>query len=164
MTWRCSCWRRRRADPPLILSFLFRGKVMCASLAAWCSNSYSLSLRERAGVRAGVRAPRSRFQGRALNLPTLTLALSRQREREKEADLCKLAHMPGRGESEESGEKNDSPDDPRTTPPPPGGRWGWGSPRQRQVLHQQVLTRVVPAERDVVNLANVHQLGARRRS
>ena len=43
------------------------------------SPSYSLSLRERAGVRA----PRLRFHGLALDIPTLTPTLSRQREREK---------------------------------------------------------------------------------
>ena len=67
---------------------------MCANLAAWCNISYSLSRRERVGVRA----PRFRLQGCALNFSTLTLALSRQREREKEADFLQVsAYALGRG-------------------------------------------------------------------
>ena len=60
---------------------------MCANLAACCSLSYSLSLRERAGVRD----PRSRFQSLVPDFPTLTLTLSRQREREKAIDARNLA-------------------------------------------------------------------------
>ena len=84
-------WSRLNCPHPCPL--LARG--MGANLSACCGDSYSLSLWERAGVRA----PRSRFQGYVLNLPTLTLTLSRQREREKEAGFCKLALMPGRGGS-----------------------------------------------------------------
>ncbi len=88
---------------------------MCANLAACCSLSYSLSLRERAGAsRCGSRSacalldsvkkgglspasglqdrdPRSRFQSLVPDFPTLTLTLSRQREREKAIDARNLA-------------------------------------------------------------------------
>jgi hypothetical protein len=49
--------------------------------------SYSLSLRERAGVRA----PRFGFRRLLLGPPTLTLTLSRQRARESSADLLKFS-------------------------------------------------------------------------